>query len=118
MREFPPDQNNSTSLDQSFPDKINLILGSAKRPVIQELYTIKGQEDEMRKIKRHSMLTLILSGFSILALIISHLALTDIYHGEEDVSLEWLILRISAVIFLIFIISTIFTLTQVLKINR
>ncbi len=72
----------------------------------------------MSKIKKYSMLTLILSGFSILALIISHLALTDIYHGGEDVSLEWLILRISAAIFLTFIISTIFTLTQVLKINR
>lgn len=72
----------------------------------------------MNKIKKYSVLTLFLSGFSILGLIISHLALTDIYHGGEDFSLEWSILRISAVIFLAFIISTIFTLKQVLKMNQ
>ena len=72
----------------------------------------------MRKIKKYSILTLILSGLSILALIISHLALTDIYHEGEDLSLEWSFLRITAVIFLAFIISAILTLKQVLKMNQ
>ena len=72
----------------------------------------------MSKIRKYSTLTLILSGFSLLALIISHLALTDIYHGGEDLSLEWSFLRIAAIIILAFIISTIFTLKQVLKMNQ
>ncbi len=69
----------------------------------------------MTRIKKYSKITLVLSSLSILALIISHLALTDIYHGEEDLSMEWAFLRIAAVIILAFIISTIFTLIQVLK---
>ncbi len=72
----------------------------------------------MGKIKKCSILTLFLAGFSILTLIISHLALTDIYHGGEDLSLEWSFLRIAVVIFLAFIISTIFTLRQVLKMSQ
>jgi type II secretory pathway component PulL len=72
----------------------------------------------MTRIKKYSKITLVLSSLSILALIISHFALTDIYHGEEDLSMEWTFLRIAAVIILAFIISTIFTLIQVLKKNQ
>ena len=68
-----------------------------------------------KKIKKYSILTLILAGLSILALIIIHLALTDIYHGEEDLGLEWSLLRIAAVVILTFIIFTMATLKQGLK---
>lgn len=69
----------------------------------------------MNKMKKYVVITLILSGLSILALVFSHLALTDIYHGGEDLALEWSLLRIAAVIFVVFITSTILTLKQVLK---
>lgn len=69
----------------------------------------------MIKIKKYAVITLILSGLSILALVFSHLALTDIYHGGEDLVLEWSLLRIAAVIFVAFITSTILTMKQVLK---
>ncbi len=69
----------------------------------------------MNKIKKFSVLTLVSSVFSILALIMSHLALTDIYHGDEDLSSEWLVLRMAAIIFIFFIIATIITQVQVLK---
>lgn len=69
----------------------------------------------MIKIKKYSILTLILSGLSVIALIIGYLALTDIYHQEEDLTLEWTFLRIAALIFIIFIGSTILTIVQVLK---
>ena len=72
----------------------------------------------MSKIRKYSIATLILSGFSILALIVSHLALTDIYHGGENTNLEWIILRIAAVVILIFIIFTMFTLRHVLKVAQ
>jgi hypothetical protein len=72
---------------------------------------------EMSKLKKYAVITLILSGLSILALGLSQLALTDIYHGGEDLSLEWSLLRMAAIIFIAFITSTILTLKQVLKIN-
>ena len=74
----------------------------------------------MKKIEKYSIITLILSGLSIIALLISHLALalTDIYHGGEDNNLEWIALRISAAVILAFIISTVFTLRHVLRIMR
>ena len=49
------------------------------------------------------------------AMILSHLALTDIAHGEQNPSLEWAILRISAVIIFTFVILSLVTLTRVLK---
>ena len=69
----------------------------------------------MTKVKKYAAITLILSILSILALLLSHLALTDISHGGEDLSLEWTFLRISAIIFIFFIISAILTVSQVLK---
>lgn len=69
----------------------------------------------MTKVKKYAAITLILSGLSILALVFSHLALTDIYRGGENLVLEWSLLRIAAFVFIAFIISTIFTMKQVLK---
>ena len=69
----------------------------------------------MNKIKQYAVVTLILSVISIVALILSHLALTDINHGEQNLTLEWTILQVSATIFLVFIVSTILTLIKVLK---
>ena len=69
----------------------------------------------MTKVKKYAVTTLILSGLSILALVFSHLALTDIYHGGENLVLEWSLLRIAAIVFIAFITSTIFTMKQVLK---
>lgn len=36
-----------------------------------------------------------LGTLSVLAILVSHLALTDIWHGEGDLQLEWRVLRIS-----------------------
>ena len=69
----------------------------------------------MAKTRKYLIFTLSLSILSILALILSHLALTDIYHGGEDLSMEWSSLRITAIVFALFITSTIFTVRKVLK---
>ncbi len=71
----------------------------------------------MSNIIRYVTTTFILAGLSLLALMGSHLALTDIYHGGEDVSLEWSFLRIAALIFIAFITSTMITLRKVLHMN-
>jgi len=43
---------------------------------------------------------------SLIALALSHLALTDIWHAEGDLTLEWNVLRVSALVFTAFILST------------
>jgi hypothetical protein len=57
--------------------------------------------------------TVVLAALSALSLIFDHLALTDISHGGENLSLEWNILRFSAVILIAFITVSIFTLRLV-----
>jgi len=71
----------------------------------------------MNKLKMYSKITLFLAGFSLVAFFCCHLALTDINHGETDLSQEWAVLRIAAIIFLAFIISTVLTIRQVFKIT-
>ena len=70
----------------------------------------------MRNLKRQIRVTIALGALSLLAGLITHLALTDIYHGEADVTLEWSIVRVCALTFLLFIGSALFTLGRALKI--
>jgi hypothetical protein len=51
----------------------------------------------------------------LLAGLFSHLALTDIYHGEADVALEWRIVQLSAVVILLFVGSALITMGRTLK---
>jgi len=52
---------------------------------------------------------------SLIAVLFAHLALTDIYHHEADVSLEWMILQIAVVIIIAFIGCSLFILKRALK---
>jgi hypothetical protein len=52
---------------------------------------------------------------SLAALLFSHLALTDIYHGEADQSQEWSVLQASATVFFAFAVMTVVTLVRVLR---
>jgi len=69
----------------------------------------------MTELKKQVQLTMALGVLSLFAGVMGHLALTDIYHGNGDLSLEWNVLRACAVVLLVFIGSTLFTLIQVLK---
>jgi len=57
-----------------------------------------------------------LGALSLLGGVTSHSALTDIYHGNSDMSLEWSVLRVCALIFLVFVGSALFTLGRALKV--
>lgn len=46
-------------------------------------------------LKTRARIALGLCGLSILAIVLSHLALTDIWRGEGDLSLEWSVLRVA-----------------------
>ncbi|MBI2926853.1 MAG: hypothetical protein HYY24_14245 [Verrucomicrobia bacterium] len=69
----------------------------------------------MTDLKNLIRVTLALGVLSLLALLFSHLALTDIAHGEADVELEWNVLRVCALVLLLFIGATLFTLRRVLR---
>ena len=57
-------------------------------------------------------------GLVILALLsvaVSHLALTDIYHAEGDVSLEWNVLRVCLAVIVASQIAMLVTLTKIAR---
>jgi hypothetical protein len=66
----------------------------------------------MKNLKIQIVVTMTLGALSLMAGLFSHLALTDIYHGEADASLEWKIVQLSALIVLAFIGMALFTLTR------
>lgn len=49
---------------------------------------------------------------SLIALGFSNLALTDIAHGEPNAALEWAVLRISAAVIAIFVVSALIALRR------
>jgi hypothetical protein len=69
----------------------------------------------MNGLKAQIKITLGLGVLSLLAGIVGHLALTDIYHLEADIKLEWNILQGCALVFGIFISAALFTLFKTLK---
>ena len=69
----------------------------------------------MRNLKTQIRVTMVLGVLSLLAGVATHLALTDIYHGEADVTFEWNIVRVSALVLLIFIGMALFTLKRALR---
>lgn len=66
-------------------------------------------------LKNQIRITVALGILSIIAGILGHLALTDIYHGEGDMALEWSILQAGALIIFAFIISSLLVLRKALK---
>jgi hypothetical protein len=74
--------------------------------------------DNLKAVRIYVRMTIALGLLSLLAVVFSHFALTDIYHGEADLSLEWSMLRMSALVILVFIGSTLATLTRVLELTK
>jgi len=69
----------------------------------------------MTTLKTQIQLTIALGILSLFAGVMGHLALTDIYHGEGDLSLEWNILRAGAIVLLVFIGAALTTLTRAMR---
>lgn len=69
----------------------------------------------MPAYKRQIRATMTLGALSLVAGIFAHLALTDIYHGEGDLTLEWNVLRAGAVVFVMFISLALVTLSKAMK---
>lgn len=69
----------------------------------------------MFQFKNQIRATMTLGFLSILAGMLGHLALTDIYRGGEDLTMEWNALRVGAVIIFVFVISSLLVLRKALK---
>ena len=73
----------------------------------------------MKNLETQIKATMTLGALSLVAGRFTHLALMDIYHGETDVTLEWNIVRVSALVLLAFIGMTLVTLGRALRtLNR
>lgn len=69
-------------------------------------------------MNKNRSLVLVVMALGILALVagfFAHLALTDIYHGESDTSVEWKVVQVTALIIFVFIVSSLFTFGRTLK---
>jgi hypothetical protein len=69
----------------------------------------------VKKLIFSSICTAVLGFFSVLALILLYLALSDISNHESDLTLEWYIAGVSIIILSAFTISTFVTLGFLLK---
>jgi len=69
----------------------------------------------MKSLKTSATITVILGFFSVIALIMLFLALSDIADQEPDLTLEWYVSGICIFILSAFTISTFFTLGFLLK---
>lgn len=61
-------------------------------------------------LRNQIRMTMGLGALALLGGLIAHLALTDIYHGEESLAAEWNAVRVGALVVLSFIAVALLTL--------
>ncbi|MBE3109671.1 MAG: hypothetical protein IMZ57_03720 [Acidobacteria bacterium] len=72
----------------------------------------------MKQLRIWATVSLTLAILGLAALFLSFAALTDIYHGEKDVSLEWTFLQLAFFVILFLIVATFVCTGLVLKYFR
>lgn len=65
-------------------------------------------------LRANILAALVLGALSLAAIVLNHLALTDIYHGEPNAAMEWQIVRYGHLIFLLFAIVAMIALARML----
>ena len=72
----------------------------------------------MKRAKTYTVLTLLLAFFVLVGIVLSHLALTDIYHGiESNLETEWWVVRITFSLVLLLVISSTFLTPKLFRTN-
>ncbi len=67
-------------------------------------------------VNRHQAVVAFFLGIaSLVALFVSLLALTDIYHGESDLRLEWMVLRVCLAVIFIFQVFALLTYWRIIR---
>ena len=69
----------------------------------------------MSKLKKSARLTVGIGIASVFAIVLCHLALTDIWHGETAVETEWKVVQIGFAIILAFHAAALVTAYHALK---
>jgi len=69
----------------------------------------------MMKLKRAIAITIALGILAIVTMGFAILALNDIFHGEADLRMEWWMVRLLFLVFIVFIATTFLTIRQVRK---
>ena len=66
----------------------------------------------MNQVMKYTRMTIALGILTLMGLLFSFLALIDIGHGEQDLTLEWAALRVTALIIVMFVFMTFTTLRR------
>jgi predicted membrane channel-forming protein YqfA (hemolysin III family) len=69
----------------------------------------------MKKLRIWASVCMALAIAALVSLLFMHLALTDIYHGENDTSLEWTFLRLGFLVIVFLIVATFISTGLVFK---
>ena len=69
-------------------------------------------------LRTQARLSFRLGILSLFAVALSHLALIDIWHGEQDLTLEWRALQVAFAAIIVFQVSALATLRRVLREER
>jgi len=72
----------------------------------------------MKKLRMWAQISWVLGILSVIALLACMAALTDIYHGEQDVRLEWTIVRLGFLVIFILIVAVLVFTRQAIKYFR
>ncbi len=72
----------------------------------------------MTPLRRAVALSLFLGAVSLIAAAMTHFALTDIWHGEGDLTLEWSVVRAAFIVIVLFQVSALVTLGRVFRVIR
>ena len=73
---------------------------------------------DRNQLQRIAVIAVALGTLSVLAILASYLALTDIWHGEADLRLEWRVLRIGLAVIVAFHVAALLALVRVLRLAR
>jgi uncharacterized membrane protein YbhN (UPF0104 family) len=74
-----------------------------------------GKGVRMKKLRIWASVCVVLAIVALVSLLFMHLALTDIYHGENDPSLEWTLLRLGFLVIVFLIVATFISTGLVFK---
>ena len=73
----------------------------------------------MEKTKVNAVFTMVLTIIALIGIVLSHLALTDIYHGiEPDLETEWWIVRITLIFVVGLVVSSAFLALKMLRMEQ
>jgi len=72
----------------------------------------------MKQLKIYATISVVLGVLSVIGIVLSHLALTDISHGESNTDMEWKIVQVGfgiIILFHVFVFMTLYRLFIFLK---